>query len=79
MFNENLTLEETYEMTLEEIYEMHPGKHIQEFHAGLRFLIDLDREADCLDVIVWDTEDDSENDDGGKAIARYLILIGEAK
>ena len=66
MFNENLTLGD--------IYEMHPGKHIQEFDAGLRWFPDLDREVDCLDVIVWDTEGDSENDDGGKAIARYLIF-----
>lgn len=64
-------------LTLEEIRELHPGAHIQEFDAGCAMIEDDDGEYDyipCLDVIVWASEEDSENDDGAKAIARYMVL-----
>jgi hypothetical protein len=63
-------------MTLAEIEEKHPDCYIGTFDAGM---VDVGEGTDdlefveCTDVIVWATEEDSKDDDGANAIARYLI------
>jgi hypothetical protein len=48
------------------VRKMHPDEPV----------IDAWESNDGYDVIVWATETDSVNDDGGKAIARYTITAG---
>jgi len=50
-------------MSIEEIKAEHSGQHVEEFDAG----------EGMVDVIVWETEADSVDDDGSQAIARYHI------
>lgn len=47
-------------ISIEEVKAAHAGAHIQSFDAG-----------EYYDTIVWACEEDSVNDDGSNAIARY--------
>lgn len=54
-------------LTVDEIRAQHPGCYVESFGAGST------DDGPAQDVIVWETEDDAEGDDGARAIARYLI------
>lgn len=58
-------------MTMAEIRAAHPGCYVEEFDSGLQEINGT--EVPALDVLVWQTKDDAENDAGANAIARYLI------
>jgi len=59
--------------TIEQIRAAHEGCYIQQNDAGLVYDYANDSEVRAWDVLVWATEQDSEDDDGTHAIARFLI------
>ena len=61
-------------ITMQEIRERHAGHVIDSFDAGVVFNEASQSEVQATDVLVWASEEDADNDDGSKAIARYLIL-----
>jgi len=60
-------------MTMSEIEEKHKGQFVWSNDAGMVWDEESETDVRALDVLVWDTEEESENDDGSKAVARYLI------
>lgn len=61
------------DMTMAEIEEKHDGQFILINDAGMVWDDKNETDVRALDVLVWDTWEESENDDGSKAVARYLI------
>lgn len=60
--------------SLNQIKARHIGQYIEINDAGMIWDDATEQNVQALDVIVWECEDDSENDDGSMAIARYLIV-----
>lgn len=61
------------DMTMAEIEEKHDGQFVWSNDAGMVWDDENETDVCALDVLVWDTEEESENDDGSRAVARYLI------
>lgn len=59
--------------TIEQIRADHEGCYIQTNDAGLVYDYATNSEVRALDVLVWASEEESEDDDGTHAIARYII------
>ena len=60
-------------ITMTEIEERHAGQVIDSFDAGVIYDERSQSEVQATDVLVWESEAEAENDDGSKAVARYLI------
>lgn len=60
-------------LTLGEIHDTYQGHYIGVFDAGMVYDPGTGKNVDCVDVIVWESEEASVDDDGGNAVARYTI------